>query len=132
MLDRECGAEELVFSTVIGSCFLWKRVSSTPRRCARETHVVWGRGQNPHLTFAARLLRELLAPRRGYLSTVVLVKREHHGEAVSQGQVVPRKVKALTVFVGPDRADTRPDFLAVLVFARVPAMVEDICWCIRH
>ena len=62
----------------------------------------------------------------------VLVKRQHHGDAVSQGEIIPGEVKPLAAFIGPDRADARPDLLPVLVFARVPAVVEDIRWCVRH
>jgi hypothetical protein len=40
--------------------------------------------------------------------------------------------RTFTAFVRPDRADARPDFLTVLVFARVPAVVEDIRWCVWH
>jgi len=62
----------------------------------------------------------------------LLVIRQHHGEAVSKGEVIPREVKPLAALVGPDRADARPDLLAVLVFARVPAVVEDIRWGVWH
>jgi hypothetical protein len=62
----------------------------------------------------------------------LFVKWEHHRDPVTQGQVIPREVKPLPALVRPGRADARPDLLAVLVFARVPAVVEDICWCVRH
>ena len=65
------------------------------------------------------------------LSTLLIV-RKHHGETVPQGEVIPREVKSLAALVGPDRADARPNFLAILVFARVPAVVEDIRWCVWH
>jgi len=58
--------------------------------------------------------------------------RKHHSEAVPQGEVIPGEVKSLPAFVRPDRADARPDLLAVLVFTRVPAVVEDIRWCVWH
>jgi hypothetical protein len=64
--------------------------------------------------------------------STLLVKREHHGDSVSKGQVIPRKVESVVAFVRPDRADARPDLLPVLVFARVPAVVEDIGWGVRH
>ena len=41
-------------------------------------------------------------------------------------------MKPLAAFVRPDCADARPDFLALLVFARVPAVVEDIRWGVWH
>jgi hypothetical protein len=28
--------------------------------------------------------------------------------------------------------EARPDFLTVLIFACVPAMIEDIRWCVWH
>jgi hypothetical protein len=59
---------------------------------------------------------------------MVLVKRQHHGEAVPQGKVVPGEVKPFAALVRPDRADARPDFFALLVLARTSAVVEDICW----
>ena len=46
--------------------------------------------------------------------------------------IMALSVKPLAALVGPDCADTRPDFLALLVFARAFAMVEDKRWCIRH
>ena len=73
----------------------------------------------------------LLYHRRGYLSTV-LIKRKHHGVTIPKGELIPGEVKPLAALVGPDRANARPDLLAVLVFARVPAVVEDIRWCIWH
>jgi hypothetical protein len=69
--------------------------------------------------------------RRCNLSTL-LIKRQHHGEAVTQGDIIPGEVKPFAALVGPDRADARPDFLAVLVFACVPAVVEDVHWGVRH
>jgi hypothetical protein len=39
----------------------------------------------------------------------------------------PREVKPLPALVRPDRANARPDFLALLIFARVPAVVQHIC-----
>src|SRR6266705_3072819 len=63
---------------------------------------------------------------------LLLVVRKHHSEPVSQGKILPREVKPLAALVGPDRADARPDFLALLVFARGLAMVENIRWCVRH
>jgi hypothetical protein len=63
---------------------------------------------------------------------LLLVVRKHHGEPVSQGEILPREVKALAALVGPDRADARPDFLALLVFTRGLAVVEDVCWGVRH
>ena len=73
----------------------------------------------------------MLDRRRGYL-TALLIKRQHHGEPIPQRQVITRKVESLAALIRPDCADARPDLLAVLVFARAPAMVEDICWCVRH
>ena len=49
---------------------------------------------------------------------LLLVIREHHGEAIPKGKIFPREVKSLAALVGPDRADARPDFLTLLVFAR--------------
>jgi len=81
---------------------------------------------------AADVLEPLqLHLRRGNLSTLLL-KRKHHGKTVSQGEVIPGEVKPLAALVRPDRANARPDFLAVLVFASVPAVVEDIRWCVWH
>jgi hypothetical protein len=73
----------------------------------------------------------VLDHRRGYFP-IVLVIRQHHGETVPKWQVIPREVKALAAFIRPDRADARPDLLAVLVFAHVSAVVEDVRWCVRH
>jgi hypothetical protein len=39
---------------------------------------------------------------------------------------------ALSAFVRPDCADARPALLAGLVFARVPAVVENMAWCVWH
>ena len=63
---------------------------------------------------------------------IVLIKREHHSETIPQGEVIPCEVKPLAALVGPDRTDARPNLLTILVFARVPAVVEDIRWCVRH
>ena len=63
--------------------------------------------------------------RRGHLSTLLII-RQHHSDTITQGQVIPGDVKPLAALVGPDRADACPDFLTVLVFARVPAVVEDV------
>ena len=63
---------------------------------------------------------------------LLLVIGKHHGEAISQGKVIPGKVKPFPTLVRPDCADARPDFLTVFVFARVPAMVEDIRWRVWH
>ena len=41
-------------------------------------------------------------------------------------------VEYIAAFVGPDRADAGPDFLALLVFARAFAVVEDIRWGVWH
>ena len=56
------------------------------------------------------------------------------GRAVStrKWEVIPREVKPLAALIRPDRADARPDFLAGLIFARGPAVVEDICWGVWH
>ena len=75
--------------------------------------------------------QSVLCHRRHNL-TLIFIIRQHHGEAVSQGEVIPREVKPLAALVGPDRADARPDFLTIFVFARVPAVVEDIRWCVWH
>ena len=81
---------------------------------------------------AADVLEPLqLHLRRGNLSTLLL-KRKHHGKTVSQGKVIPGEIKPLAAFVRPDRANARPDFLPLLVFARVPAVVEDIRWGVWH
>ena len=64
--------------------------------------------------------------------TTLLVKRQHHSDAISQRQVIPRDVKALAALVGPDCADARPDFLPGFVFARGFAMVENIGWSVWH
>jgi len=56
--------------------------------------------------------------------------RKHHGDPVFQGKILPGEVKPLAALVGPGSADARPDFLALLVFARGPAVVEDIGWCV--
>jgi hypothetical protein len=63
---------------------------------------------------------------------LLLVVREHHGDALPKGEVLPREVVPLAALVGPDRADARPDFFALLVFARGFAMVKDIRWCVWH
>ena len=63
---------------------------------------------------------------------IILLKRQHHGEAVPQGKVIPGEVKPLATFIRPDRADARPDFLALLVLTRASAVVEDICWSVWH
>jgi hypothetical protein len=64
--------------------------------------------------------------------TTLLIIRKHHGEAVPQGQVIPREVKPFAALVGPDCADARLGLLPVLVFAYIPTVVEDIRWCVRH
>ena len=76
-------------------------------------------------------IRLVLNRRRCDLS-IVFLKRQHHGHTVTQGEVIPGNIKPLAALVGPDRADARPDLLPVLVFARAPTVVEDICWCVRH
>jgi hypothetical protein len=63
---------------------------------------------------------------------LLLVIREHHRDTVSQRKILPRDIKPLTALVGPDRADARSDFFALLVFARGLAVVEDVRWCVRH
>jgi hypothetical protein len=45
----------------------------------------------------------------------------------TDSEVIPREVKPFAALAGPDRADACPDLLALLVFARGPAMVENIC-----
>ena len=70
--------------------------------------------------------QELVLYLGGCNLSTLLVKRQHHGETIPQGQVIPRKIKALAALVGPDRADARPDLPTLFVFARVPAVVEDI------
>ena len=60
-------------------------------------------------------LQLVLDHRRGYLSTV-FVKRQHHGETVPQGEVIPGEVKSFPTLVQPDRADARPNFLPCLSF----------------
>ena len=57
--------------------------------------------------------------------TTLFVKRQHHGEPVPQGKVIPGEVKPLAALIRPDRANARPDFLPGFVFARAPAVVED-------
>ena len=69
--------------------------------------------------------------RRGDLTTF-LVKRQHHGHTITQRQIIPGEVKPFPAFVRPDRTNARPDLLPVLVFASVPAVVEDICWGVWH
>ena len=81
---------------------------------------------------AADVLEPLqLHLRRGNLSTLLL-KRKHHGKTVSQGKVIPGEVKAVAAFVRPDRADARPNLLTIPIFARIPAVIEDIGWCVWH
>ena len=63
---------------------------------------------------------------------LLLVVGKHHGEPVPQGKVLPREVEALAAFVGPDRANARPDLLALLVFACGLTVIEDIGWCVWH
>ena len=63
---------------------------------------------------------------------IILIIRQHHGEPVPQGKVIPREVKAFAALVRPDRADARPDLLTLFVFARIPAVIEDIRWCVWH
>src|SRR6266478_9483249 len=75
--------------------------------------------------------RAVLYLGRCYLPTL-LVKRQHHGEPVPQGKVIPCEVKALAALVGPDRADARPNFLPLFVLTRASAVVEDIRWCVWH
>ena len=72
-----------------------------------------------------------LSLRRGYLTTFLVI-RQHDGEPIPQGEVIPGEVKALAALVRPDCADAGPDLLAVLIFARIPAVVEDIGWCVWH
>ena len=55
----------------------------------------------------------------------LLVERQYHGDTIPERKIVPGEVKPLAALVGPDRADARPDFLAVLVFAGGLAVIED-------
>ena len=57
---------------------------------------------------------------------------KHHRKTVTQREVIPQEAKPLPTLIGPDCADARPDFLTLLVFACVPAVVEDIRWGIWH
>src|SRR6266436_3937021 len=63
---------------------------------------------------------------------LLLVVRKHHGHTIPKREVLPSEVKPLAALVGPDRADARPDFLALLVLARGLAVIEDIRWCVCH
>ena len=40
--------------------------------------------------------------------------------------------RTLAAFIRPGRANARPDLLPVLVFAYVPAVVEDVRWGVWH
>jgi hypothetical protein len=75
--------------------------------------------------------QHLLNRRRCNLSTV-LVEWKHHGNPVPKGKIVPCEVESLAALIGPDRADARPNLLAILVFACVPAVIEDVGWCVWH
>jgi len=57
---------------------------------------------------------------------LLLVVREHDRDPVPQGEVLPGEVKPLPAFVRPDCANTRPNFLAGLVFARGFTVVKDM------
>src|SRR5262245_60933213 len=59
------------------------------------------------------------------------VNRGAVSEGVSQ-VLLTCKVKAVTIFVGPDRADAYPDLLPILVSARVPPVGEEVRWCVWH
>ena len=63
---------------------------------------------------------------------LLLVVRKHHGEPLPQGEILPRDVEPLAALVGPGRANARPDFLALFVFARGLAVVKNIRWCVWH
>jgi len=41
-------------------------------------------------------------------------------------------VKAVTACVGPDRAEACPGLLTILVSASMPAVVEEVRWCVGH
>ena len=63
---------------------------------------------------------------------LMLVIRKHHGDTIPERKIVPSDIKPFAALIGPDRADARPDLLAVLVFARGLAVVEDIGWRVWH
>src|SRR5439155_18504981 len=63
---------------------------------------------------------------------LLLVVRQHHRDPIPQGKILPREVKPLAALVGPDRADARPDLLALLVFTCGLAVIENICRCVCH
>ena len=64
--------------------------------------------------------------------SAILVKRQHHGNPVPQGQILPREIKSFTALVGPGRAHARPDFFADLDFARGLTVVENMAWSVWH
>jgi hypothetical protein len=69
--------------------------------------------------------------RRWYFATLLVI-RHHHGEPIPKREVIPCEVKAFAALIRPGRADAGPILLAILVFARVLAVIEDVRWCVRH
>lgn len=63
---------------------------------------------------------------------MLLVVGQHHRDPVPQGEVFPGDIESLAIFVRPDRADAGPDFLALLVFARGLAVVDEVRRGVRH
>jgi hypothetical protein len=57
---------------------------------------------------------------------LLLIIRKHHQETVPNGDILQRDVKPCPALVRPGRANACPSFLALFVFARVLAVVENI------
>jgi len=103
--------------------------------CSRMTRIELKR-ENPGdpgrvLRVQRSLRRRLVRDQLEAIMTLLGVE-QHHRDTVPQGEILPREVKALAALVRPDRADTRPDFLAGLIFTHGPTMIQDIGWSVCH
>src|SRR5439155_5804977 len=94
-----CGKVRRTVSDLLSRYFA-ARASSDDRKLACSGGIV---------------VEKLMLDHRRWCISTILIKRKHHGEAVPQGEVIPGEVKPLPALVRPDRADARPDFLALLV-----------------
>ena len=63
---------------------------------------------------------------------VLLIVGQHDSNPIDKRLVFQGDGGALPAFVGPDRADARPDFLATLVFACGLAVVDKMGRCVWH
>ena len=62
----------------------------------------------------------------------LLILGEHDGDAIGKRLVLQGDGRAFAALIGPDGADTRPDFLATLVFAGGLAVIDKMGRCVWH